>query len=217
MEKWRSSLQGRATSYWLNAQADAQLAQEIIDYLKGLTASRSNDERFNQLLVRSTTSDREAFLASSAFALWEINGRMDYLVAHWYAKLSGFAKHLPSVHFSQNPPTPFPWLTSWLLPVLKSQRGLRRFLHKHELALTNSTEVFIQATIAVQEINIAHNQKTINSMTRASSPKTKRLKAFSELSPHPHLFLQVARHTQQSAIFWDRVFIKLLRLTNKFA
>lgn len=214
MEKWRSSLQGRATSYWLNAQADAQLAQDIIHYLKNSPTRLLQDNRFNQLLELSQLSaESKFFLVCCAFALWEINGRMDYEVAHLYAKISGFAKHLPSAHFSQNPPAPFPLLTSWLLPVVRSQRGLHRFLQRQELALTGSTEVFIQAVIAVQEINITHNQKTINSMARASSPKTKRLKAFSELSPHPHLFLQAAQHTQQSAIFWDRLFIRLLKVS----
>ncbi len=212
LQKLSAAIQGRAASYWLNAQADAELSQAIIAYLKSSPTLAVEDNRFDQLWELSQNSlEPKFFLAGCAYTLGEINGRMDYEVARFYALLSGFRHHLPPNYFSHASPTPFPLLTSWFLPSLKSQGGLRRFLQKQELALAGSTEVFIQAVMAIQEINIAHNRETIHAFAAHASPQIKQLRKLSKASVAPLIFMHAARQTQQSAIFWDKLFIKLLK------
>lgn len=205
-------MQGRATSYWLNARADAELAQVIIIYLKDPTVSPPPNKRFDQIVdLASASTHPQFFLAACAYTLWEINGRMDYQVARIYAWLSGFTRHLPVYHFAQPSPTPIPLISSWLLPVMRSQSGLQRFLIKHHLSIQGSTDVFIKAIVAIQHLNIAHNLETIDTVGTSASNKAQQLQKYSKLSSNPQTFLHAATQTQRAAIFWDKLFIKLLR------
>jgi hypothetical protein len=209
-QKVTATLQGRAASYWVNAQADAKLAGAIMHHIQKPKLS-DTDPRFAILLAHANTlSHRTAFLAGCAFTLWEINGRMDWEVALLYAKLSGFEKHLPALHFSSPSPTIMPLLTSWVLPLLGNKRGLRRFLAKHQLTITVSNNVLRQAIITIQEINSAHNRKTIEVLAQASTKHCETLKKLCNLSANPHYCLVAASKTQQAAIFWDQLYIKLL-------
>lgn len=211
VKKLFSTLQGRASSYWFNAQADAVLAQHIIKYLQNNALPSRPNTRLVTLLNRANAlQNPTAYLAACAFALWEINGRMDWEVANVYARLSRFSTHLPPQHYAITPLTPFPILTSWLLPMLGNQRGLRSFLNRHELVVSISAQVFRQAIIDIQHFNIIHNRHTIASITTTSNDKTNKLRELSRLSSDPTCFLVAAAHTQHAAIFWDQLFMRLL-------
>lgn len=213
LKKLFARLQGRAASYWLNAQSDAQLAQEILAHLKNQTTHAKKSDRFLEFAKRSLESDQaRAFLGCCAFTLWEINGRMDYEVAQLYGKLSGFATYVPAVFYETDPPTPFPLVSSWTLPLLNNQRGLQGFLEKHHCDIRDiSMGTFHHAIRTVQEINIAHNLEIITSFSKNSSEKVKQLIELSRQSPNPEEFMRSAQNTQQAAIFWDRLFIELLK------
>jgi hypothetical protein len=211
-KKLFSTLQGRASSYWFNAQADAILAQQIIKYLQSKTLPSRPNTRMITLVNRARSHQiPTAYLAACAFALWEINGRMDWEVANVYARLSRFSTHLPSQHYAITPPTPFPILTSWLLPLLGNQQGLSRFLRKHQLTVRVPAQVFRQAIIDIQHLNITHNQHTVAAITITSNDKTNKLHELSRLSSDPTSFLAAAAHTQHTAIFWDQLFMTLLK------
>ena len=207
-----ANLQGRAASYWLNAQADAGLAQQIIKHLNNKALPTPPNNRFDALLnCDREAKEPDAFLACCAFALWEINGRMDYLVARLYARLSGFTAHLPPMRYEAIPPTPFPLISSWSLPLANNQQGLRRFLEKHHCGITSiKARTFRHAIRAVQEINITHNLEIISSFSETASEKVECLIEMSSYSPDPGMFMRAAQNTQRAAIFWDRLFIKLL-------
>lgn len=207
-----ANLQGRAASYWLNAQADARLAQEILIHLKNEATNPVKTDRFLEFTKRSLESDQaRAFLGCCAFALWEINGRMDYEVAMFYAKLTDFSSHLPSNYYETDPPLPFPLVSSWTLPLLNNQTGLQKFLTMHDCNIaTIRMQTFHHAIRAVQEINIAHNYETITSFSKNYSKKVDRLKELSRHSSYPDEFMRSAHNTQKAAIFWDRLYIKLL-------
>ena len=213
LKKLFARLQGRAASYWLNAQSDAGLAQEILVHLKNQTTHAMKSDRFLEFAKRSLASEQErAFLACCAFTLWEINGRMDYEVAWIYAKLSDFSSYLPPNYYETDPPLAFPLISSWTLPLLNNQRGLRRFLEKHHCGIRDiNTRTFHHAIRAVQELNIAHNYEIITSFSKNSSEKVKQLIELSRQSPNPEEFMRSAQNTQQTAIFWDRLFIQLLK------
>lgn len=215
VKKLFPTLQGKASSYWFNAQADAILAQHIIKYLQSKDMPSRPNTRLITLVNRARSHQNPtAYLAACAFALWEINGRMDWEVANVYARASRFSTHLPSQHYALSPPTPFPILTSWLLPLLGNQRGLHCFLSRHELVVSVPPQIFRQAIIDIQHLNIIHNRQTIDSMFTTSNDKTNKIHALSRLSSDPNSFLEAATHTQQAAIFWDQLFVALLKKVN---
>ncbi len=212
-----ANLQGRAASYWLNAQADAGLAQQIIKHLNNKALPTPPNNRFDALLnCDREAKEPDAFLACCAFALWEINGRMDYEVAMFYAKLSGFSTHLPPNYYETDPPTPFPLVSSWTLPLLNNQRGLRRFLERHHCGIRDAnSRTFRRAIRAVQEINITHNLEIIASFSKTSSNKVEQLREMLRHSTDPDEFMRSAQNTQRMAIFWDQLYINLIKFVNK--
>jgi hypothetical protein len=97
------------------------------------------------------------------------------------------------------------------LPLLGNQQGLSRFLRKHQLTVRVPAQVFRQAIIDIQHLNITHNQHTVAAITITSNDKTNKLHELSRLSSDPTSFLAAAAHTQHTAIFWDQLFMTLLK------
>lgn len=217
-ERLRSIFAGRAASYALNADHDAHLTEALINYLKTNKMPNLFDNRLHLFIdyAKDQANSRFALLCIS-YTLAEINGRMDILLSRLYQSWSNTVIPLETEYYDNPSPLPFPFWTSWILPLGRRTRGLEQFAREHKIKLKGvDKKEFLESIKLVQKVNIGHNLHTAEAIEKdSSSPKVKRLYELSQSVKYPKVFLNAAKHTQHAAIFWDRLYILLLSIAIK--
>lgn len=206
----QSYLAGKATSYFVNAEADASDALMVIQHITHSRTNTKHDLERVKLMMQLWEDDPES-LTIAAYSLYYHNGYTDHVYARAVARIIGF--RLP---LSQCYPNAAIQLTDFFLPWMEIffhyPKKLHQYCDMHHAPLPEvSSRRIMEITKKMQEINIGVNLQTINKLEQGKvSPKTKTLKKISLQSQIPHIFLVSAKNTQKAAIFWDRIFIIVL-------
>lgn len=198
---------GKSLSYWDNAINDATLSNELIDHLR-FGNNTSKIKTLNKLLKGS-----EDQIVVYAYTLYYINGYMDYIAAKLFGYLGGISEKLVTKHFRD---TKFIYLLDWARPLWGDCRRIDTFMAQTNLKIKLNPYEVLKSIKYVQEVNIGRNTKTIESTRYSSSLLEKRFglmdKRF-ELVKIKHSYI----NTQKRAIYWDKLYVKLIDLRSRNA
>lgn len=229
-------------AYALNAYLDAQIAEEIVSYVKSEGESFATDESVSQQRAEKlvTASDKNflkkdlSFLIGLAYTEYYLNGLADILYANlfWSLYISTQKARLRNLYlksiarfrlqltakFQYDEIIYQPGIALWYWPavILDPWRWVNRFARErcgyNGRLDKNSLRV---ASIEVQKQNMQNNYQVARALLRNSKyndPKVVELRKLAAQLDNSSIFLIEAAATQKAAAKWDNLFIKLIFL-----
>jgi len=199
-------LAGKSASYMYNALEDAKLSLALVDSPSpDVYGGKHQSERLRRFVGKSKSS-----MIVYSFTLYHINGYLDYLYARLLGRIVGI-KSVEKNDFQQNK---FTSVWNWLRPLVGDMSKIIEFASSCGIDVSDDPIEILNAIKFVQEQNISQNQKTQKMVSKR--PKfALDLADLDKKSKYADDYLESFLDTQKSAIFWDKVYIRLINLRLK--
>ncbi|MBN1263531.1 MAG: hypothetical protein JW991_04200 [Candidatus Pacebacteria bacterium] len=230
-EKIRVFLIGRTFLYLLNAEADADLAAQLIAYSRKPNFGRLKNQRVKKLLEASDPSASQAIYL--AYGQYIANGLADYLTGQLFLKILKIFnqdKAVEKINQTLNQfrrglikkdnyreyaggflDTLFSLLIQiggFILGKLPFKKQFRKIFSPKKTRLFKR-KVF-EAIILIQNQNISHNQnlkKEIEKAGKTDNPKLRAILTLAGMFPESQeKMLRAVSQSLEAASFWDRLF-----------
>jgi hypothetical protein len=226
-------LTAKVLTYGFNAYLDAQIAEEIVTYIKSgkkkFATEDTEAQRRAEKLVKSIVNPSDAYLIGLAYTVYYVNGLANYL----YTRI--LSPFLPKVQrefidkyvddlkgslttgiFFQSFEHRFSLcFTYWLQIVANSFHWIPEFVaHRKLHAATPDKKELVKAALTVQKHNRAYNELTAEillSNQKSEDPKITLLREAAQESGNPKAFLKACANTERAAAGWDWVYTLFLR------
>jgi hypothetical protein len=227
-------------TYAFNAYLDAQIAEELVTYIRtnGKAFATSNtiaQQRAEKLVTSVNTLVLEknpSYLIGLAYTEYYVNGLADilYLDLIWSLMISEKKDHLRQLykeaitHFRQQLTTPYQFeeiihrsgISIWYWPAIVTNpwRWVTQFARErcnYEGILNE--KVLRKACVEVQYQNSQNNREIAHALRTnidSHDPKVLELRRIGDQLNNAHLFLSQAAATQEAAARWDKLFILLI-------
>jgi hypothetical protein len=226
-------LTAKILTYYFNALVDAQMAEEIVVYIKsGRKRFASNNTEAQQRaekLVNSIHNPPDDYLIGLAYTLYYVNALANHLYVRILSPCIGKSQQKSIAQTSAdlirtlNAPIFFEsfkkkklfLLTYWLHVATNPFRWVNQFIHDRKIELQNPARSgLVAATHEVQKQNREWNQYIATLLLndkKSDIPKVVLLRKAAQQSHNAQLFLTACANTQKAAARWDWVYTKLLK------
>lgn len=215
----RTFLLGKTASYRLNAYDDAEIAGEIIGYIKtGVMPEGANpiQARAANFIANTPENHKLERLAVQAYTLYHLNGYADLMYSRFIEGLGGLPVPVQRGGYERFESGKIDLFDFWVVPMMKKDDSVVRGYAREQagIELTLSWGEIMREIVRVQEHNIVSNHRTcqlLNQRARAEHPKVDALCELADTAKHPKIFLVAAARTQVAAGNWDKIVVWYLR------
>lgn len=218
LEYFHSFLYGKCVSYYVNALYDEKLAQDLILFAKGKRISIKGDQyerRFKRFIAYAEggTSREKTLLV--AFCLLYANGLMNYWYSHFWNNLTKSSLILERIDSYEKILVAYGAWKPWIMLTKKDISIIEKYANSQGFKNIKFTRNMVSSAVCfVQEENIYFNKETYKGIKNKKLSKERVDTIYSYLgnkSVIKSVFLKSAASTQKMAIFWDTIFVFLVR------
>lgn len=212
-------LLGKTDSYRLNAYDDAEIAAEIVAYIKTGQMPEGADpirQRAANFILNTPDDHKLERLAVQAYTLYHLNGYADLMYSRFIEQIGRLPVPVQRGGYDQFETGPIDLFSFWVRPMLKKDVGVVQTYSREAagIELTLAYSEIMREIVRVQEHNIASNHHTCQLLVqraRAEHPKVDALCELADTAKHPQIFLIAAARTQIAAGNWDKIVVWYLR------
>lgn len=222
----RTRLSSKILTYYFNAFVDAQMAEELLVFLKSgrkKYATKNTEAQKRAQAYVNSLKPSDAEIVSLAYTLYYANGLANYLYARDLSRLirqekngiklvKKYRKKLKKTLNTKHQFAEFDQmsLATYVWKMLFNRFGwLDDFLEQRKIEIRPDQQMLRRFAAIVQHKNSEFNHgvaDTLLSKKESELDKIKLLREAAEESKRPKRFLKSAARTQRSASRWDKLY-----------